>query len=918
MAEPHLSHSLILKIGEQIVIKFKDSDILPSKKTVQLKSPNNGNIITVIQNGTILKYDFMHSENVLLTCEVNVNNEYTLKCYDLSNGQSKELSLKKVDTAASGDITSYCFPKRILKNDRTIDAVGVDWGNSSCYVAVNRHEGIQTIPLGNVEERMLSSYVSYDEKNEKCGQIGKKRLQWHSNASVFGIKRLIGKNYGEIETDKNWSFKIIDNNTKFKILFQSNNGADTKYPEEISTSLLVYMKKKIEDIKMKKLKEVVITVPMSFDDKQKEATRVAALLAGWETIHLLPDPIAAVFAYFTDKPIQNIFSSLLFDLGGGSLNIYIIEIQDKHIEIINHFSEFEICGKSFDDLLFNHFIQKLESEYGITDLGTKKYVLLSKCQEIKHALSVVNGTSFDVDEIRHSDEDEYISITRTEFEQMANKLLKKIEQTIVLFLNKSKYKNEWISKVILVGGSCHMPMIRKLLCKTFPKAEHLCDKNPDEVLAVGAALYACQSERSSSMQYCLPTNLIIDFEKVVAVGIDLGTSNCSVAVSKTHGIGTIPLDNEGRILPSYIAYNEKNEIVGQLVVNRLKHYAKSSVFDAKTYIGKNFDSVKPSNNWPFTLTQENGSNMDSKFEIIEDKNALIEVEGQHEKILKSPEEISADLLKYLKKKIEDYQGKKLKEVVITVPMSFDDKQKEATRVAALLAGWETIHLLPDPIAAIFAYFTDKPIPNDSTILTFDLGGSTLEICIFKIESSKIILLSRSCDTNLGGNNFDELLVDYIKDYLKNEFSISMYDGKQHEIKRVCHKIIKDMSISYEQEFHFGNLRPDVEADIPITRKLLESLSADLLDSIQMKIHETLTKFENNQIDMVLPFGGGCRMPMIKKLLLKIFPASVYCNVNFPDESVATGAALYAYDLLKSLRDGIPEKTTDESFAVAND
>uniref|UniRef100_A0A914QRA6 Uncharacterized protein n=1 Tax=Panagrolaimus davidi TaxID=227884 RepID=A0A914QRA6_9BILA len=600
------------------------------------------------------------------------------------------------------------------------------------------------------------------------------------------------------------------------------------------------MKKRTEDIQMKKLKEVVITVPMSFDDKQKEATRVAALLAGWETIHLLPDPIAAIFAYFTNKPIPNIFSSLLFDLGG------------------------------------------------------------------------------DVGAIQHSDE--FISITRTEFEQMANNLLIKIEETIVLFLNKSKYKNEWISKIILVGGSSRIPMIQKLLCETFPKAEYLCDKNPDEVLAVGAALYACQLERSSNTQYYLPTNLIIDFGKVDVVGIDLGTSTCCVAVSTTHGIDTVPLDNKERMLPSFIAYNEKNEIVGQLVVNRLKYYAESSVFDAKTFIGKSFNSVIPSNNWSFTLTQENRSNMDSKFEIIEDKNALIEVEAQREKILKSPEEISADLLKYLKKKIEDYQGKKLKEVVITVPMSFDDKQKEATRVAALLAGWETIHLLPDPIAAIFAYFTDKPIPNVSTILTFDLGGSTLEICVFKIESSKITLLSRISDTNLGGNNFDELLVDYVKNYLKTEFNISMFDGKHYEINRVCHKIKKDMSISYKQEFHFGDLRPDVEADIPITKKLLESLSADLLDIIQMKIHDALNniKFENNQIDMVLPVGGGCRMPMIEKLLLKTFPASVHCNVYFPDESVAIGAALYAYDLMQNLRNDIPEKNTDESLAVAND
>uniref|UniRef100_A0A914PC99 Heat shock protein 70 n=1 Tax=Panagrolaimus davidi TaxID=227884 RepID=A0A914PC99_9BILA len=198
-------------------------------------------------------------------------------------------------------------------------------------------------------------------------------------------------------------------------------------------------------------------------------------------------------------------------------------------------------------------------------------------------------------------------------------------------------------------------------------------------------------------------------------GIDLGTSRCCTAVNRKNGISTVPLDNSGeRLLPSYVAYDEERVKCGKLVIERMRHFSKSTVFDSKRIIGRNINEIEIDLFWPFNLCRENNKQ-------------LIETDGSNGKRKITAEEVASHLLKHVKQKTEEFQGKKLTKVVITVPAAFNEAQKSATMEAAQLAGWDEIELLPEPVAAAFAYFNDRSIPDNSNVLLFDLGGGTLDV-----------------------------------------------------------------------------------------------------------------------------------------------------------------------------------------------
>uniref|UniRef100_A0AC35F1Y2 Heat shock protein 70 n=1 Tax=Panagrolaimus sp. PS1159 TaxID=55785 RepID=A0AC35F1Y2_9BILA len=391
-------------------------------------------------------------------------------------------------------------------------------------------------------------------------------------------------------------------------------------------------------------------------------------------------------------------------------------------------------------------------------------------------------------------------------------------------------------------------------------------------------------------------------DTINAVGIDLGTTRCCVAVNRINGITTVPLDNTGeRLLPSYVSYDEENVKCGNIVVDRLRNFSKSSIFDSKRIIGKMSEEIDIFKSWPFGVTSYKNMKED-----IEDDNALIQTESDNKKIIKFPEEIAAVLLKNIKQKAEEFQGKKLSEAVITVPATFKEEQKRATLAAAKLVGWETVYLLPEPIAAAFAYFIDRPIPNNSNVLLFDLGGGTLDVCIFKIVNDRIEFLSSDGDAKLGGRDFDDCLVKYFTNELTSKYGIHEIEdsnnGKYKLILR-CQKIKEHLSVAFTEQLDIAEFDPSQDKFITITRDEFEFLASDLLIRIKTKIQSALKNVKNIEIHKILLVGGGCRMPMIKKLLKEQFPNAYHSCEEHPDEVVAMGAAYYSYYL-----NTIPGKT----------
>uniref|UniRef100_A0A914ZBE9 Heat shock protein 70 n=1 Tax=Panagrolaimus superbus TaxID=310955 RepID=A0A914ZBE9_9BILA len=287
-------------------------------------------------------------------------------------------------------------------------------------------------------------------------------------------------------------------------------------------------------------------------------------------------------------------------------------------------------------------------------------------------------------------------------------------------------------------------------------------------------------------RYTIPKQISTNNKEINVVGIDLGTTRCCAAVNRKNGIQTVALENTGeRLLPSYVAFDEKHIKCGQIVVYRLRNYSEASVFDIKRIIGRRFENLKVDESWTFEVCNDDGK-------------IFIKTEGFNGDILKmTPEDISAELLKYIKHKTEEFQGQKLFEAVITVPAAFDEAQRKATIEAANLAGWETVQLLPEPVAAAFAYFIDRPIPENSTLLLFDLGGGTLDVCIFKISNGELNIISRSGDPNLGGRDFDSILINYFKEKLKNNYEIILSKSKQFKLMQICQEAKETLTVTNE-------------------------------------------------------------------------------------------------------------------------
>uniref|UniRef100_A0A914P7Z3 Hypoxia up-regulated protein 1 n=1 Tax=Panagrolaimus davidi TaxID=227884 RepID=A0A914P7Z3_9BILA len=215
----------------------------------------------------------------------------------------------------------------------------------------------------------------------------------------------------------------------------------------------------------------------------------AAKLAGWDEIELLPEPVAAAFAYFNEQTIPDNSNVLLFDLGGGTLDVCIFKIQNNLIEIISNTGDSKFGGRDFDTVLINYFKNALSTKYGISFVKHKKYLLMVKCQKIKETLSVMVNASLDVDDFDTTQEGN-IQISQEGFHKMCEILLNKVKNTLNAALHSSNFNANQIHKVLHVGGGSRMLMIKQLLRNMFPEAEHCIEEHPDEVVAIGAAYYA--------------------------------------------------------------------------------------------------------------------------------------------------------------------------------------------------------------------------------------------------------------------------------------------------------------------------------------------------------------------------------------------------------------------------------------------
>src|ERR1700681_196466 len=397
------------------------------------------------------------------------------------------------------------------------------------------------------------------------------------------------------------------------------------------------------------------------------------------------------------------------------------------------------------------------------------------------------------------------------------------------------------------------------------------------------------------------------------IGIDLGTTNSCVAVMEGGKPKVIENSEGARTTPSVVAYADSGEIlVGAPAKRQAVTNAKNTVFAVKRLIGRKFDEKE---------VQKDIGLMPYKIVKADNGDAWVEVRGQ--KI--GPQQVSAEILRKMKKTAEDYLGEEVTEAVITVPAYFNDSQRQATKDAGRIAGLEVKRIINEPTAAALAYGEDKK-PGNSKIAVYDLGGGTFDISIIEIAEvegeHQFEVLATNGDTFLGGEDFDQRMIDYLCDEFKKEQGIDLRNDvlALQRLKEAAEKAKIELSSSQQTDVNLPYITADASGPkhlaVKLTRAKLESLVEDL---VQKTIGPCRTAMKDagvsaEQIAEVILVGGQTRMPLVQKYVKDFFGKEPRRDVN-PDEAVAVGAAIQAGVLSGEVKDVLLLDVTPLSLGI---
>jgi len=366
------------------------------------------------------------------------------------------------------------------------------------------------------------------------------------------------------------------------------------------------------------------------------------------------------------------------------------------------------------------------------------------------------------------------------------------------------------------------------------------------------------------------------------VGIDLGTTNSCVAVMEG-GKPTVIANAEGfRTTPSDVAYTKnQDQLVGQIAKRQAVMNPENTFYSAKRFVGRRVDEVNEESKEVSYSVEKSGSSVKLKCPIL-DKQF-------------SPEEVSSQVLRKLADDAGKYLGDKVTQSVITVPAYFNDSQRQATKDAGKIAGLEVLRIVNEPTAAALAYGLDK---ENEKILVFDLGGGTFDVSLLKISNGVFDVKATCGDTQLGGNNFDSKIVDWLADKFLDKHDIDLRRDRQalQRLTEAAEKAKCELSGLQKTKISLPFITTSKEGPLHIEetldRKIFESLSQDLLDRLLEPVQIALddSGWSEEDIDEVVLVGGSTRIPMVQQLVKTLVPNDPCQSVN-PDEVVAVGAAI---------------------------
>ena len=401
---------------------------------------------------------------------------------------------------------------------------------------------------------------------------------------------------------------------------------------------------------------------------------------------------------------------------------------------------------------------------------------------------------------------------------------------------------------------------------------------------------------------------------MVAIGIDLGTTFSCVGVFQNGRAEIIANDQGNRTTPSYVAFTDDERLIGDGAKNQANSNAKNTVHDAKRLLGRKYDDPmvqKDMKLWTFDIVDD-GTN-----------KPKVSVEYKGEKNQFYPEEISAMVLTKMKEIAEAFIGEDVKDVVVTVPAYFGDAQRQATKDAGTIAGLNILRIINEPTAAAIAYGMDNKSSKERHVLIFDCGGGTHDVTLLSIEDGIFEVKATAGDSHLGGEDFDNKLVEHFCQEFKRKHKKDLISNARsiRRLRTSCERLKRSLSSSTQGNIEIDSLFDGVDFLSSMTRARFEELCADVFKNTMVPVDKVLqdAKMSKGEIDEIILVGGSTRIPKIQKMLSDYFNGKELCKSLNPDEAVAIGATIQAAilsgDKDKSIQDVLLLDVTPLSLGI---